>query len=137
MWGKWWLRKGKKIMVVYLGTVLGLKRKVIGSFINLFREVSMVWFFSWYLSIYCLLGWWILIHISFQDEETSEDLIICIIILLKWNKFSSWFFYLQLEGFSTLYFVSLFFGRMFLDYYCLFLLGCYYYWMMVIIIESW
>ena len=66
------------------------------------------------------------IYISFQDEETSEDLIICIPTLLKLNKFSPWIFYLHLEVFSTLYLVSLFFGRMFLDYFCLFLLGYYY-----------
>lgn len=32
-------------MVDFFGTVLGLKDKVVGSFINLFREVSMVRFF--------------------------------------------------------------------------------------------
>ena len=32
------------------------------------------------------------IYISFQSEKTNEDLIICIPILLKWKKFSPWFF---------------------------------------------
>ena len=45
MLGERWLRKGKKIMVDFFGTILGLKDKVAGSFINLFREVSMVRFF--------------------------------------------------------------------------------------------
>ena len=31
-------------------------------------------------------------YISFQSGETNEDLIICILILLKLNKFCSWYF---------------------------------------------
>ena len=39
------------------------------------------------------------IYISFQSKETSEDLIICIPILLQWKKFSLWFFFTPFEGF--------------------------------------
>ena len=71
-----------------------------------FGKVPMVWFIYFYLSLFIVLwGDGFLpqvlryIYISFQSEETSEDLIICIPILLQWKKFSLWFFLTPFEGF--------------------------------------
>ena len=67
-------------------------------FYQSFGEIYMVWFLpNLFLFI---VSWsngfshqvWRYIYISFQSGETSEDLIICILILLKLNKFCSWYF---------------------------------------------
>ena len=63
-----------------------------------FEEIYMVWFLpNLFLFI---VSWsngfshqvWRYIYISFQSGETIEYLIICILILLKLNKFCSWYF---------------------------------------------
>ena len=90
-----------------------------------FGKVSVIWLLP---NIFLLIVFggngfspqvWKYIYISFWSRETSEDLIICIPILLKYWKILSMIFYLNLEGFSTLYLMPLF-GWMFLNYYCSF-----------------
>ena len=74
------------------------------------------------------------IYISFQGEETCEDLII-VPHFVEVEEIFSMIFYFKLEGFFKLYLVFLFWLNV-LNYYCLFLLGCLYCWLVVIIVEE-
>ena len=71
------------------------------------------------------------IYISFQGEETCEDLII-VPHFVEVEEIFSMIFYFNLEGFFKLYLVFLFWLNV-LNYYCLFSFGCCYNWVVIII----
>ena len=109
-WEKGWLRKGKKIMVIFLGTIIGLKGKITSFLINFLGKFRWHNFFqsSFYSLFYDVrfsTQILIYIYISFQNEKTSKNLIICIPILLKWKK-KFMGFYVNLKDFFTLYLTS-------------------------------
>ena len=89
-----WLRKWKKIRVVFLGTML--KVEVIGSFHQPFRE--FLWYVFFLISFYsCFMGWWI---------PTSSDDLIIVSPFIEVEEIFFVVFYLYPKGFSTLYLVS-------------------------------
>lgn len=118
----------------FLATLLGLKGEGTCSFINLWRK------FLWYnfSFVHCFMKWWNPLQAlmygstSYQGEETSDDLFISL-FLLKW-KSSSWFFTSLRRVFP--HYIWCYFGWIFLYYYYYFLLGCYYCWNVVIIVED-
>ena len=139
---EWDLIEKKKIRVLFLGTILKLKDEVTSSFINLLGK--SLWY-DFFLNSFCsffsrvmdsYLKHWD-IYISFQGGGTYEDLII--VFSLYWNGRNFLHGFLApFGGFFHIIFgvIFIFLFWMFLDYHSWFLLGCYYYWDVIIIVEE-
>ena len=128
-----WLRKGKKIRVVFLGIVLRLKGEVTGSFHQPFSEIPMVCF---------LPDFFLFMFPRVMDSHLKWELNYCIPIYWSGRKFLYGVFYLYSKGFSTLYLVSFFMVKcswlsfLILVKLLLFLRGDYYCWLVVILVEE-